>query len=114
MRVLRAPRGTRWLAGFLRARGVRRLPRPTQWHVVGPARANAQSRTRHTARAWRENLERRREEVLPVLERTYGLDADRWFHRWRLFFLACEELFGYRNGTEWMVGHYIFSKRTDR
>ena len=68
----------------------------------------------HTARAWRENLERRREEVLPVLERTYGLDADRWFHRWRLFFLACEELFGYRNGTEWMVGHYIFSKRTDR
>jgi cyclopropane-fatty-acyl-phospholipid synthase len=68
----------------------------------------------HTARAWRENLERRRDEVLPVLERAYGLDADRWFHRWRLFFLSCEELFGYRHGTEWMVGHYLFSKRTDR
>ena len=65
-----------------------------------------------TARSWRENLQQRRDEVMPVLERSYGLEADRWFHRWRLFFLSCEELFGYRGGTEWMVGHYLFSKRT--
>lgn len=63
-----------------------------------------------TARAWRENLEARREEVWPILERTYG-DAKTWYHRWRLFFLACEELFGFHGGSEWLVGHYRFSPR---
>ena len=42
---------------------------------------------------------------------TYGRDAERWYQRWRLFFLACEELFGYRNGKEWMVAHYRFAPR---
>lgn len=60
-----------------------------------------------TARAWRENLEARRRSVMPILRATYGPDAPRWFHRWRLFFLACEELFGYRGGAEWLVGHYL-------
>lgn len=62
-----------------------------------------------TARAWRTNLEARREEVLPILAQAYGAEAERWYHRWRLFFLACEELFGYRKGTEWMVAHYRFA-----
>ena len=72
-----------------------------QWAVDG-------THYERTARAWRRNLERRREEVLFVLRETYGGDARRWLHRWRLFFLACEELFGYRDGTEWLVGHYRF------
>jgi cyclopropane-fatty-acyl-phospholipid synthase len=59
-----------------------------------------------TARAWRENLESRRSEVLRVFEGTYGEKAPRWYQRWRLFFLACEELFNYRAGSEWVVGHY--------
>lgn len=61
-----------------------------------------------TARAWRTRLERNRENIMPVLEATYGADAPIWFHRWRLFFLACEELFGYADGREWLVGHYRF------
>ena len=61
-----------------------------------------------TAEAWRLNLEAARDEVMPVLTETYGAEAALWFQRWRLFFLACEELFGYRNGTEWLVGHYRF------
>ncbi len=64
-----------------------------------------------TARAWRENLEKQRGPVMTVLEQTYGAEADRWFHRWRLFFLACEELFGYRGGSEWLVAHYLFTPR---
>jgi cyclopropane-fatty-acyl-phospholipid synthase len=64
-----------------------------------------------TARAWRELLEARREQVMPVLRSTYGDEASRWLHRWRLFFLACEELFGYRDGQEWLVGHYRFRPR---
>ena len=64
-----------------------------------------------TARAWRENLEKERDPVMTVLQQTYGAEADRWFHRWRLFFLACEELFGYRGGSEWLVAHYLFAPR---
>ncbi|MEM8714144.1 MAG: cyclopropane-fatty-acyl-phospholipid synthase family protein [Planctomycetota bacterium] len=59
-----------------------------------------------TARLWRENIEKKKASVMPVLERTYGADAPAWFQRWRLFFLACEELFGYQGGSEWGVSHY--------
>ena len=62
-----------------------------------------------TAAAWRENLERNKKVVLEVLASSYGAGYGRWYHRWRLFFLACEELFGYHGGTEWLVGHYLFS-----
>jgi cyclopropane-fatty-acyl-phospholipid synthase len=65
-----------------------------------------------TARAWLANIEERRAQVWPVLERTYGADsAGLWWMRWRLFFLACAELFGYANGTEWWVSHYLFAPR---
>ncbi len=63
-----------------------------------------------TAAAWRANLEVRRAEVTAVLRSHYGADAGRWYHRWRLFFLACEELFGFRGGSEWGVGHYRLAK----
>jgi cyclopropane-fatty-acyl-phospholipid synthase len=58
-----------------------------------------------TSEDWLANLERRRDEVLPVLERAYGADAPRWYQRWRLFFLACAELFAYAGGDEWLVVH---------
>ena len=60
-----------------------------------------------TAEAWLQNLEANESALLPVLERTYGDgESVRWFHRWRVFFLACAELFGYSDGSEWLVGHY--------
>lgn len=62
-----------------------------------------------TAEAWLENLDGRRFDVLDVLARTYGeKNALLWLQRWRMFFMACAELFGYRNGSEWMVAHYRF------
>ncbi len=61
-----------------------------------------------TANAWLANLDASRAELLPVFERAYGAaDARRWFERWRVFFMACAELFGYRGGREWLVGHYL-------
>ncbi|MCB0360377.1 MAG: class I SAM-dependent methyltransferase [Bdellovibrionales bacterium] len=60
-----------------------------------------------TAAAWLANLDSHRDEVLVLFEKVYGKSAaERWFHRWRIFFLACEELFDFRQGQEWGVGHY--------
>ncbi|MCA9752072.1 MAG: class I SAM-dependent methyltransferase [Gemmatimonadetes bacterium] len=52
-----------------------------------------------TADAWLRNLDHARESV----ERRVGARA---FRRWRMFFLACRELFGRRGGETWGVGHY--------
>jgi cyclopropane-fatty-acyl-phospholipid synthase len=65
-----------------------------------------------TCEAWLQNMDRNRNEIMPVLEQTYGqADAVRWFNRWRMFYLACSELFGYRGGDEWWVSHYLFSNK---
>ncbi|MHC4407814.1 MAG: SAM-dependent methyltransferase [Planctomycetota bacterium] len=80
------------------------IPLEESWAVDGTHYAQ-------TSEAWLRNLDNRRAEVMPVLERTYGKrEAARWFQRWRIFFLACAELFGYESGKQWIVGHYRFAK----
>ncbi|RBD11959.1 SAM-dependent methyltransferase, partial [Xanthomonas oryzae pv. oryzae] len=64
-----------------------------------------------TANAWLENQDRHRDQIMPLLKQTYGDDAQRWWQRWRMFWLACAELFGYDKGREWGVAHYRFVKR---
>ena len=67
---------------------------------------------RRTAEAWVANLARRRGEVLRILADTYGAsEARRWYGRWQIFFLACAEMFGLRDGNEWRVGHYLLKRR---
>ena len=66
-----------------------------------------------TADHWLENMDVKKHKIMPVLERTYGKkDAALWFQRWRIFFIACAELWGFRDGREWWVAHYLFRKRT--
>jgi cyclopropane-fatty-acyl-phospholipid synthase len=62
-----------------------------------------------TANAWLGNMDRARDALWPVLVETYGeASARQWWMRWRMFFMACAELFGYADGQEWRVGHYLF------
>ncbi len=64
-----------------------------------------------TARAWLRNFDANKPMLADALAATYGTEAlPRWLQRWRLFFMAVEEMFGYRDGQEWQIGHYLFSK----
>ncbi len=65
-----------------------------------------------TAEAWLKRLDGNREQALAVLADAYGeARAEAWLANWRVFFLACAELWGYRRGREWLVSHYLFAPR---
>jgi cyclopropane-fatty-acyl-phospholipid synthase len=62
-----------------------------------------------TLEAWLARMDAHRAALWPLFISTYGADqAQKWWVYWRIFFLACSELFAYRGGNEWYVGHYRF------
>ena len=64
-----------------------------------------------TARAWLENLDRNRAAVESGFRSHYdATTTNRIINRWRIFFMACEELWNYDNGEPWHVGHYLLRK----
>lgn len=64
-----------------------------------------------TAEAWVDNMQNYQTEIMRVLDHTYGeKEAYIWWTRWRMFFMACAELFGYESGEQWQVGHYLFEQ----
>ena len=74
-----------------------------QWRLSG-------THYEKTANAWLANQDANRDEILRVLESAYGNQARLWHQRWRMFWMACAELFGNSGGNEWLVGHYLFAK----
>lgn len=84
------------------------LPKATQalnleqsWRVNGTHYAR-------TLEAWLQKQDKA-PDLIPILEKGYGSDARIWAQRWRMFWMACAELFAYRDGEEWPVHHYLFS-----
>lgn len=65
-----------------------------------------------TSNHWLAGMDANRDAILAIFKDGYGVrDAAVWVQRWRMFYMAVAELFGYANGNEWGVGHYLFSKR---
>ena len=80
-----------------------------QWCVSG-------DHYQKTCEAWLERMDASRQALLPILADVYGgpAAARLWTQRWRLFFLACSELFGFRGGNEWWVTHVRMSAGGER
>ena len=75
-----------------------------RWHWNGHHYAR-------TSNVWLETMDSNKDKIMPVLEDCYGAEnASLWWQRWRIFFMACAELFDYDEGQEWFVGHYLFSR----
>lgn len=64
-----------------------------------------------TAEHWLQNMDAHRAEIMPLFVQTYGADqALKWWAYWRVFYLACAELWWFRRSEEWLVSHYLFRK----
>jgi cyclopropane-fatty-acyl-phospholipid synthase len=64
-----------------------------------------------TSEAWLANMDVHKTEILEQFKSVYGVGQEqRWLERWRIFFMACAELFGFDGGREWMVSHYLLGK----
>lgn len=63
-----------------------------------------------TCNAWLAKMDAEKKPIMELFNKTYGKDAKIWFNRWRVFHMACAELFGYKGGQEWAVSHYLFSR----
>ncbi|HEY0973603.1 MAG TPA: class I SAM-dependent methyltransferase, partial [Solimonas sp.] len=76
-----------------------------QWWVSG-------THYERTSNHWLAGMDAKKAEIMEVFRRGYGeKDAAIWFQRWRMFYMAVAELFGYAGGEEWGVAHYRFVRR---
>jgi len=74
------------------------------WHVNGTHYGK-------TSEAWLSNMDNHKAQIMPLFETTYGKkEALKWWVYWRLFYMACAELWNFNNGNEWIVSHYLFRK----
>lgn len=75
-----------------------------QWWVDG-------THYQQTAEHWLDGMDQKKAAIMPIFRDAYGHDAERWFQRWRMFYMAVAEFFGYDKGREWGVAHYLFKAR---
>ena len=76
-----------------------------QWWVSG-------THYEKTANHWLAGMDAKKPEIMEIFRLGYGeKEAVIWFNRWRMFYMAVAELFGYDHGNEWGVAHYLFEPR---
>ncbi len=74
------------------------------WQVSG-------THYQRTSEAWLAAMDANDAEVRPILAATYGEEnVAKWRAYWRVFYMSCAELWGFRGGNEWIVSHYLFVK----
>jgi len=74
-----------------------------QWWINGRQYAR-------TCEAWLSRLDEQESTVRHALAASNSHEPPTILvQRWRMFFMACAELFQYNDGDEWGVGHYLFS-----
>jgi cyclopropane-fatty-acyl-phospholipid synthase len=72
-----------------------------------------------TARVWHQNMKVHRDKLMPLFREIYGKtgnpdeQATKWWVYWQVFFMACEELWGFQNGDVWQVSHYRFTTKSN-
>jgi len=86
------------------AQGI--LQEETRWVVNGVHYSK-------TLEAWLRLQDNDQAAVLKLFRECYGKEAKLWLQRWRIFYMACSELFAYRGGDEWCVMHYRLSKPSE-
>jgi cyclopropane-fatty-acyl-phospholipid synthase len=64
-----------------------------------------------TLEAWLARMDRSRDLVREVLEPVYGEDVELWVQRWRMFFMACAQMFKHRSGEDWGISHHLLRPR---
>jgi len=75
------------------------------WHISGLHYSK-------TAEAWLCNMDNHKAEIIPLFNKTYGeTNAVKWWVYWRVFFMACSELWKFSGGHEWIVSHYLFKEK---
>ena len=64
-----------------------------------------------TAESWLDNMDENKDKITDIFKLTYGRNHTKWRVYWRIFFMACSELWKTSNGNEWQVSHYLFKKK---
>jgi len=64
-----------------------------------------------TAESWLDNMDQNKDKISDIFKLTYGKNHIKWRVYWRIFFMACSELWKTSNGNEWQVSHYLFKKK---
>lgn len=78
----------------------------TKWWVDG-------THYQKTLEDWKLLLDEKEEQVIALFMGFYAESrsaAKRRAQKWRMFFMASAELFGFAGGTEWGVGHFVLKK----
>ena len=68
-----------------------------------------------TLEDWLRKCDARQGELSAIFQSDLGpIEGKLQFQRWRIFFMACAELFGLNEGREWYVAHYLFERRESK